>query len=296
MRSWNGRRPRGSSARSGSSRREARSPRRAGASSAPSRSSRRRSRRRGTEGTIGRVLARVGLRDGPHADLAYRLAPVAAARLADRLDDRFGDAWRDGRVEVGAGSIRVVAARPGNGVDRKTLRRSLRTLPSRVELRIVAVRPVVSTGEARSAAMRIERLLDGPRRRAVSRRRRHVDAGTPAVSRAHRARGRWPGRLARPERARRLAPGQARPLRASRHGTRRSPSAPPASASCRHGPEGPSTWIGSGDRSSRTSPPRPTWRGSRQRLRLSRPRPPSSWTSASRSRSSRRTTRAASPA
>lgn len=65
------------------------------------------------QGTIGRVLARVGLRDGPHADLAYRLAPVAAARLADRLDDRFGDAWRDGRVEVGAGSIRVVAARPG---------------------------------------------------------------------------------------------------------------------------------------------------------------------------------------
>ena len=114
--------------------------------------------------TIGRVLARVGLRDGPHADLAYRLAPVAAARLADRLDDRFGDGWRDGSVEVGTGSIRVVAARPGNGVDRKTLRRSLRTLPPRVELRIVAVRPVVSTGEARTAAMRIERLLDGRRR------------------------------------------------------------------------------------------------------------------------------------
>ena len=54
--------------------------------------------------------------------------------------------------------------------------------------------------------------------------------------------------------------------------------------------------IGSGDSSSRTSPPRPTWRGSRQRLRLSRPRPPSNSTSASGSRSSRRTTRAASPA
>jgi hypothetical protein len=81
------------------------------------------------EGTIGRVLARVGLRDGPHADLAYRPSPIAAARLADRLDARFGGAWRDGRVEVGTRSIRVVAARPGNGVDRKTLRRSLRTLP-----------------------------------------------------------------------------------------------------------------------------------------------------------------------
>jgi vancomycin resistance protein YoaR len=116
------------------------------------------------EGTIGRVLARIGLRDGPHVDLAYRLAPVAAARLADRLDDRFGDPWRDARVDVGSESIRVVAARPGTGIDRKGLRRSLRTLPAIVDLRIVAVRPVVSTGEARSASGRIERLLDGPRR------------------------------------------------------------------------------------------------------------------------------------
>jgi vancomycin resistance protein YoaR len=115
-------------------------------------------------GSVARVLARVGLRHGRHVALAYRLGPVAAARLADRLDDRFGEPWRDARVDVGESSIRVVEARPGSGVDRKALRRSLRTLPSRVELRIVAIRPGVSTAEARSAARRIERLLEVPRR------------------------------------------------------------------------------------------------------------------------------------
>jgi vancomycin resistance protein YoaR len=65
---------------------------------------------------------------------------------------------------VGPESIRVVDARPGTGVDRKALRRSLRTLPGRVELRVVAVRPVVSTGEAQAAANEMEVLLDGPRR------------------------------------------------------------------------------------------------------------------------------------
>lgn len=116
------------------------------------------------EGTLERVLARVGLREGPHVDLAYRLGPVAVARLADRLDGRFGDPWRDARVDLARQSIRVVAARPGSGVDRHALRRGLRTLPSRIELRIVPVRPVVSTAEAEAAAARIERLLDGPRR------------------------------------------------------------------------------------------------------------------------------------
>ena len=115
-------------------------------------------------GSLARVLARVGLRNGRHVELAYRLGPVAAAKLADRLDDRFGEPWRDARVDVAAESIRVVEARPGTGVDRKALRRSLRTLPSRVQLRIVTVRPVVSSAEATAAASRVERLLDGPRR------------------------------------------------------------------------------------------------------------------------------------
>ena len=65
---------------------------------------------------------------------------------------------------VGDEAVRVVEARSGTGVDRGALRRALRALPSRVELRIVPVRPVVSTAEAEAAAARVERLLDGPRR------------------------------------------------------------------------------------------------------------------------------------
>jgi vancomycin resistance protein YoaR len=115
-------------------------------------------------GTVGRVLARLGVRDGPRVELAYRLAPVRAARLCNRLDRRFGTPWRDGAVSVEDESIEVVDARSGTGVDRGGLRRALRTLPPSVPLSVIAVRPVVSTGEARAAAARIERLLDGPRR------------------------------------------------------------------------------------------------------------------------------------
>jgi vancomycin resistance protein YoaR len=114
-------------------------------------------------GSLARVLGRVGLREGRQVELAYRLGPVAVARLANRLDDRFGEPWRDARVDVAAESIRVVEARPGTGVDRKALRRSLQALPTRVQLQIVTVRPLVSSSEATAAVSRVERLLDTPR-------------------------------------------------------------------------------------------------------------------------------------
>ena len=47
-----------------------------------------------------RVLARLGLRDGPQHPLTYRLAPVRAAELANRIDARFGDPPADARVVV----------------------------------------------------------------------------------------------------------------------------------------------------------------------------------------------------
>jgi vancomycin resistance protein YoaR len=116
------------------------------------------------EGAFARVVARVGLRSGPNVDLQYRLAPVPVAKLADDLDRRFGKPWRDARVVVDGRSVRVVDARSGTGVDRHALRRELRTLPPRIELDVVPIRPVVSTAEAEVALARIERLLDGPRR------------------------------------------------------------------------------------------------------------------------------------
>lgn len=115
-------------------------------------------------GVIGRVLARLGLRDGPDVELAYRIAPVPAAELANRLDRRFGEPWRDARVVVEDEAIRVVEARAGSGIDRRAFRRALRALPASISLAIVPVRPVVSTAEAEVAATRIGRLLDGPRR------------------------------------------------------------------------------------------------------------------------------------
>ena len=115
-------------------------------------------------GAVRRVLARVGLRSGPKVELAYRIAPVRTAELANRLDRRFGRPWRDARVVVDKHSIRVVEARAGSGIDRGSFRRALRLLPASLALDVVRVRPVVSTSEAEAAASRIERLLETARR------------------------------------------------------------------------------------------------------------------------------------
>jgi vancomycin resistance protein YoaR len=114
-------------------------------------------------GPFDRVLARLGVRDGPELELAYRLAPVRAAELANRVDRRFGDPPRDADVRVTDDGVEVVEARDGTAVDRGALRRALRTLPSRLALPIGHAAPVVATREGRAAAARIERLLDAPR-------------------------------------------------------------------------------------------------------------------------------------
>ena len=115
-------------------------------------------------GATERVLSRVGLRDGPDVDLAYRLAPVRTAELANRIDARFGDPPQDAEVVVAADEIRVKEATSGTAVDRGALRRALRTLPPQAAVGVVAAGPVVSTPEAEAAATRIERLLETPRR------------------------------------------------------------------------------------------------------------------------------------
>jgi vancomycin resistance protein YoaR len=114
-------------------------------------------------GPLDKVLARLGVRDGPDLELGYRLAPVRTARLANRIDRRFGAPPRDGDARVTDEAVRVVEARPGTAVDRGALRRALATLPARVELPIGPAQPVVSTDEARRAASAIEQLLAEPR-------------------------------------------------------------------------------------------------------------------------------------
>ncbi len=216
------------------------------------------------EGTVGRVLARLGLRDGPDVGLAYRLAPVPAARLANRLDRRFAEPWQDARVAVDDDAVRIVEARSGTGVDRGALRRALRTLPSRVELRIVPTRPVVSTAEAEAAATRVERLLDGPRR--VRFRDVESTLTPPRVCARSPARsattGRSPCHSTRPASGRRcrlrLGRFEAAPRDATfAVGERR--------RSCRPLEARAASWTlrESGARSSRTSSRRPTSRDSR---------------------------------
>ena len=248
------------------------------------------------DGTVGRVLARLGLRDGPDVEVAYRIAPVPAARLANRLDRRFAEPSRDARVVVGDGAVRVVEARSGTGVDRGALRRALRALPSRVELRIVPARPVVSTAEAEAAAARVERLLDGPRRVRF----RDVESTlTPRRLRALTRTEREDGTLgvgARPDGPRRVpqaAPRQVRACPPRRHIRRRGTGRSRRPLEAR-----PSPGRGADRTLARLEPRsrRPISRDSRRPHRRSRPRRPRTSTSGSRSRSSRPTTRAVSRA
>ena len=113
---------------------------------------------------FGRALARVGLTDGPQLPLDYRLAPVRAATLANRIDDEFGDPPRDADAKVTDDGVRVVSSRAGTAVDRSALRRALVPLPASVALTIGPADPVVRTPEARQAAATIEHLLAAPRR------------------------------------------------------------------------------------------------------------------------------------
>ena len=67
------------------------------ASSGPARCSTTRSRRRSTGAPSGACSRGSASATGRSVALSYRLAPVPAAELANRLDRRFGEPWRDGR-------------------------------------------------------------------------------------------------------------------------------------------------------------------------------------------------------
>lgn len=115
-------------------------------------------------GPLDRLVRRVGIGDGQQLALSYRLGPVRAARVSNRIDRRFGEPARDAAVVVKAAAVEVEPAAPGTAVDRGALRRALRTLPTEVGLTLVTSAPVVSTEEATRAAAQVEQLVSAPRR------------------------------------------------------------------------------------------------------------------------------------
>jgi vancomycin resistance protein YoaR len=110
-----------------------------------------------------RLLRRVGIGEAEQLELDYRLGPVRTAALANRLDHRFGEPPRSAVLVVEDGRTHVESAAQGTAVDRRGLRRALRTLPVEVGLSLITADPAVSTLAATSAQRRVDRLLDGPR-------------------------------------------------------------------------------------------------------------------------------------
>jgi len=115
-------------------------------------------------GTRTRLLRRLGFGDARTILLKYRLGPVRAAELANRLDDSFGDEPKNADLVVSPdGSVAVTAPAPGTVVDRATLRRGLTSLPIELGIPLVTRAPSVGLAEAQVARARVTRLLDGPR-------------------------------------------------------------------------------------------------------------------------------------
>ena len=112
-----------------------------------------------------RLLRRIGLGDTRAIPLVYRIGPVRAAELANRLDDSFGEEPQNADLEVAADgtSVAITTPAPGTVVDRAALRKGLRSLPAEIGVPLVTRAPSVGTAQAELARARVVRLLDGPR-------------------------------------------------------------------------------------------------------------------------------------
>ena len=128
-------------------------------------------------GTFERLLRRVGIGKADRLELAYRLGPVRTAELANRLDRRFGEPARDAAVVVGREEVTVEPPSQGTRIDRRALRKGLRTLPAELGLAVETELPRIDVEEAQRAARRIEKLLASPR----SVRFRDAEAPLPAA-------------------------------------------------------------------------------------------------------------------
>jgi vancomycin resistance protein YoaR len=112
-----------------------------------------------------RLLRRLGLGDTRAIPLVYRIGPVRAAELANRLDDSFGEEPKNADLEVAADgtSVAITTPAPGTVVDRAALRSSLTSLPAELGVPLVTRAPSVGTAQAEVARAKVVRLLDGPR-------------------------------------------------------------------------------------------------------------------------------------
>ena len=115
-------------------------------------------------GPFDRLARHLGLGEAPTIVLTYRLGPVRAAEVSNRIDREFGEEPRDGAVVVTPDAISVEPAATGIAVDRGAFRRALLSLPDEIGVPLVEAPPVVSTEEAASAAARIERLVEVERK------------------------------------------------------------------------------------------------------------------------------------
>jgi vancomycin resistance protein YoaR len=112
-----------------------------------------------------RLMRRLGLGDTRAIPLTYRLGPVRAAELANRLDDSFGEAPKNADLEITSdgSSVAVTAPAPGTVVDRAALREGLSTLPDELGVPLGTRTPSIGLVEAAVARARVARLLEQPR-------------------------------------------------------------------------------------------------------------------------------------
>ena len=109
------------------------------------------------------MLRHVGIGAAENIAVAYRLGPVRAAELANRLDKLFGEKPLNAGLVVDGVAVSVSAPAPGTLVDRGALRQGLRAIPPELGVSLRREVPAVGVAEARIAQRAATRLLDGPR-------------------------------------------------------------------------------------------------------------------------------------
>jgi vancomycin resistance protein YoaR len=114
-------------------------------------------------GLLERAARHLGLGGERTIELEYRLGPVRLAELANRLDARFSDPPTNADLVLDGTDVSVIPAAPGTAIDRKALKRALRTLPHEVGVSVIDATPAVTTAAADEARLRVGQLLDDPR-------------------------------------------------------------------------------------------------------------------------------------
>lgn len=115
-------------------------------------------------GLGGRVLAGIGLAPKREIDLRFALDENRVERLLGTVERDINDPATDATLSLRGGELVTTPGEPGFGLDPRTVRAALATLPDSVSVPLGPIEPAITTAEAERAKRQATRVLSGPTR------------------------------------------------------------------------------------------------------------------------------------